>query len=206
MHYRKLLIVVTGCLLGLAAGSARAGVVGLEFDNIGATWTADRSMGYEFTVHAPLEVTELGVYDHNADGLQGAHDAGLWTDTGTLLATTTIAAGTADPLVGHFRWHALDAPVVLTTGQDYVVGAILVESLPNDPYSRAPSGLVTAPRISYITARWAAATSLTYPGTTNPNIGYWGGNIMYNPIPEPAGLGFIGMALLTLRKRRHRKL
>lgn len=59
-----------------------------------------------------MAITQLGVYDNNGDGLANSHDVGLWTADGTLLASATVPAGTAAPLVGGFRYMPI-SPVII---------------------------------------------------------------------------------------------
>src|SRR5512135_2603468 len=64
------------------------------FQNTG-TWT----LGYSFSANSPISVVGLGVYDYLGNGLNVAHDVGLWNASGTLLASTTVPAGSGASLV-----------------------------------------------------------------------------------------------------------
>ena len=79
-----------------------------------------------------LLVTSLGFYDGpntsvaNAasafgDGLLEDHQVGIYNSSGTLLATTTIPAGTSAALVGEFRYLTLSEPITLLAGQSYTI-------------------------------------------------------------------------------------
>ena len=62
------------------------------------------TVGYEFTVGStPLYVSELGYFDNNNDGLNTAHNVGLWNSFGELVATATVSAGTGATLSGGFQ-------------------------------------------------------------------------------------------------------
>ena len=90
--------------------------VGFEDSNNGLT------ISIELTPIADINVTHLGVLDGGSDGpgLGVAHDVGLWTAAGILLATTTVDnSGTLQD--GH-RYAAI-TPVVLSAGQTYTLGA-----------------------------------------------------------------------------------
>lgn len=81
------------------------------------------TVGWSFAVGPrDLTLTALGVYDREADGLLDAHPVGLWTGTGTLLAQTTIPAGTAGTLVGDYRYRSVPH-LTLAAGQTYIIGA-----------------------------------------------------------------------------------
>lgn len=87
--------------------------------------------GYAFkTGDSELTVSWLGYYDAPTDvtgsvgdGLAANHDVGIWEDaTGTMIASTTVAAGTGEPLIGAFRGHAV-TPVILKKNTTYVIAA-----------------------------------------------------------------------------------
>jgi len=70
------------------------------------------------------QVNWLGYYDHNGDGLASSHLISLWDNsTQTIIASATVPAGTAAPLVDGFRWVQLNSTVTLNFGSYYVIGA-----------------------------------------------------------------------------------
>lgn len=74
--------------------------------------------GWDFFNNSPygssnyMAVTQLGVFDQGGDGLANAHEIGIWAANGTLLASTTIPAGTVAPLVDGYRYMPI-TPVLL---------------------------------------------------------------------------------------------
>src|SRR5205085_1953223 len=89
-----------------------------------ATSGADQTVGFQFTDGGPnLEVTALGVWDQNGDGLLNSHFVGIWDINGNLLGQVLVAAGTTDPLIGEFRYATLTQPILLNCGFQYVIGA-----------------------------------------------------------------------------------
>ena len=85
--------------------------------NIGATFRVGA---------ANLSVTHLGYFDAGADGLQVAHDVGIYSKgnpagTGTLLAGVLVPAGTGATYTNGYRWMALAAPLTLQSNTDYVI-------------------------------------------------------------------------------------
>ena len=91
-------------------------------DVIGANQSA--TVGWSFSVGAQtLQVEALGIYDDGANGMQNAHQVGIWTAAGTLLAQTTVPAATAAALVGSYRYVTI-TPITLSAGKTYVVGTM----------------------------------------------------------------------------------
>ncbi len=62
-----------------------------------------------------MAVTQLGVFDQGGDGLANSHAVGIWAVDGTLLASTTIPAGTVAPLVDGYRYMPI-TPVFISPG------------------------------------------------------------------------------------------
>src|SRR5678815_4779246 len=77
--------------------------------------SVEATFGWSFTVGtASLQVTGLGIWDDGNNGLIGAHPVGLWSSSGTLLATTIVPAGTAAPLLGEYRFVSVPNPIMLS--------------------------------------------------------------------------------------------
>lgn len=193
------LLLVFTAVLALIAGQAQAVTeqLGVNVTRVWDSFEADRMAGYEFRVNSTITVTRLGVYDSAMDGLTNNHQVGLWTAAGSLLGSTTVHAGTVDPLFNYFRFGAIQA-VVLDPG-NYVVAASM--PYPGDPQLYNPWGN-SPPEVSWVTARLAFGDTFTFPTQTNPNYGYFGGNIMY-AVPEPGMLSLLAVgALLAVKRRR----
>ena len=70
------------------------------------------------------QVNWLGYYDQNGDGLANSHVVTLWDNsTQTIMASATVPAGTAAPLVNGYRWTPLPSTLTLNYGSYYVIGA-----------------------------------------------------------------------------------
>jgi Domain of unknown function (DUF4082) len=78
--------------------------------------------GFSFTPAQSILVTDLGQWDQTLAGLGSSSPVGLWTATGTLVASATVPAGTTASLVGAYRYVAI-APVALQAGQTYVIAS-----------------------------------------------------------------------------------
>ena len=88
------------------------------------------TLGYEFTPSSPLLVYSLGFADLPSadvpsvgDGLEQPRFVGLWDSNGVLLASVTVPAGTAAPLIDRFRYQDLPTPITLAAGHTYILGA-----------------------------------------------------------------------------------
>src|SRR2546422_9554426 len=58
------------------------------------------------------QVNWLGYYDQNGDGLANSHLVTLWDNsTQSIIASATVPAGTAAPLVNGYRWAPLSSTV-----------------------------------------------------------------------------------------------
>lgn len=80
--------------------------------------------GFEFTTTTRFNVTELGYYDYQQDGLATSHAVGIYNDGGTLLASLTVDAGTANTLLGKFRYKPLGNPLTLSANSTYTIAAV----------------------------------------------------------------------------------
>ncbi len=70
------------------------------------------------------QVNWLGYYDANGDGLANSHLVTLWdNNTQSIIASATVPAGTAAPLVNGYRWVQLPSTIQLNYGSYYVIGA-----------------------------------------------------------------------------------
>jgi len=76
------------------------------------------------------QVNWLGYYDANGDGLANSHVVTLWDNsTQNVIASATVPAGTAAPLINGYRWVQLPSTVNLNYGSYYVIGAQRADQL-----------------------------------------------------------------------------
>ena len=120
------------------------------------------TVGWEFTAQSDLWVSELGFFDLGQDGLNISHDVGIWDQDQQLIVSATVSYGTAAQLIGEYRYASV-APVVLASGQTFVIGATVPIPLslpagfvpdlyPNDTLHIDPLGIVFDALIGLIAA------------------------------------------------------
>jgi len=193
------------------AGPASA-FTGLSFSSPGATNVdSTDTLGYQFQVGASsISLTGLGFYDFGQDGLQTAHDVGLWNNSGSLLTQVSVASGTSAPLVGFYRYAAV-TPITLASGQTYTVGGLFQTG--TDKYSYNIVGLTSDPAINIIIPTvYNTGSTLTMPTSSFPGNNFTGADIQFTtatPVPfefEPTGgLMVLGGAWLLRRHLKNKK-
>jgi PEP-CTERM motif len=172
------------------------------------------------------QVNWLGYYDQNGDGLANSHLITLWDNsTQGILASATVPAGTAAPLVNGYRWVQLSSTVTLNYGSYYIIGAqtdgvdlwgdIIVNNAPDN----GNNGQITwNSEYVQLGAGWEFTRAGRYDSAGNypaapPNQS--GSDAIYpvanlgfdvSPVPEPTSLCLVGMGLtIFIMRRRVRK-
>jgi hypothetical protein len=183
-----------GTLLGFlfwcsSTSAAAIDLTQVDFEYDSSSWT----LGWKFSVSAPTTLTALGVYDSGQDGLAGSAQVGLWLASGGApLVQTTVAAGTAAGLDGHFRFTSVPS-TVLTPGVEYIVGSYLNGDLATALFGG--NGIVD-PRVTVIDARYSSVGSgFAFPDITDPGTegaAFLGGNFQLTPVPLPAAAWLFG--------------
>lgn len=202
---KKCLLVLGS--LALAATSAHADTQGVTLAPGGTTtrngfWT----LGYSFMANVNITATSLSAWDDRGDGfISGPLRVGLWDSAGNLLASTFVDVN--DPLSGDgFRSRAI-APVSLTAGSVYVVGA---QNLSDNYYFNTFGNQTVAPEITWISDRFVSGAGLAFPIFGSGSFaGFYGGNFSFGtvvPVSPAALLGTGGLACFgvfgAIRRRR----
>jgi autotransporter-associated beta strand protein len=227
--------MVVAVLVGGAA-SAGAQVIGFTADPVNTQYGtyADNggaggglNIGRTMTVTgAGIEVFQLGVYDYQSDGLAQSHVVTLFNNQ-TAVASVTIPAGTAAPLMNAFRFEPLATPIYLSAGNYSIVAYQMngTTTQASDPYGNGNAAgfngggnvspgagiydFVTSPSPAYPTQSSGedfAAVSFTYTNaiagsSTWTGLGAnnnWSTPGNWNSAPSsPAGLTFAGSTRLT---------
>jgi hypothetical protein len=170
----------------------------------------DQAVGWQFDVVENVTVTGLGWFDEGLNGLVTSHEVGIWSPTGTLLASTTVSAGTVNSLVGQFR-TAFITPIVLTPGTGYIVGG-LNSANNTERLAGNVTPQTTDTRIVYFDATFSDTTTTLVRPTqfSSASTGFYGPSFSIAPAaPEPstgalfAASGMLGFVALRQRRRRN---
>ncbi|MCP3959345.1 MAG: DUF4082 domain-containing protein [bacterium] len=119
---KKLQLTVIALLIAGLPLAAAADTIAFAPTVGGLIESNTMTFGFEFEPTEDIAVTALGHYDHADDGLVAAHQVGIFNLDGSIVAQTTIPAGTAGQLQDGYRFIALDPAVTLTAGQRYRIG------------------------------------------------------------------------------------
>ena len=194
----------------------------------------DTLFGMDFQVNSqPIQVTQLGVFDNNADGVLNTDNNGtqpivvsLWdVNTGTQLASLNFGAGTGNGTdtnvgAGKVFFKPLSTPVTLAAGDTYYIGEDysgaeqFFNSNGNTATAPTPdsSGLITfvgggrASNVHGLLFTGSNSATTTSNGFIDggPPARYAGPNFAFTTVPEPASVGVMGVVACGLLARRRR--
>ena len=185
-----------------------AGACGFCGDASGST------VGWVFEVSSTIQVGGIGAWDSNIAAFGPDVQAGLWTGAGTLLASTTISAGSpAETSNGNGVWRVESIVTLALTPGRYVVG---LTSFDETPLAQFSTVFTTIPEVTYAGPRVHSGgenTGFAFPDV--PATGLPGGTGIFGPtlvlaapsvLPEPGslalfGFGLVGLGLTTRRQR-----
>jgi hypothetical protein len=189
-----------------------AGTPAISIGSTGTDGSSAATRGWSFTLGNEINVTALGFYDNQLNGLVDSHQVGIWDVSGTLLVTGTVSSGTLSPLTSQFRYTTtLSGTTDLLPG-DYRLGGL---GTLNDQSRRGVlvSDTTTASGVTYI-GSLSNGNAGTFSDPTTPttdlgyDVGYFGPNFQFTPVavPEPGPLGILavaGLCMGLLRRRVH---
>lgn len=199
-----LIMVATG-LMAAATGPVHAITItpAVTYTSAGTlNDTRAFTLGYTFTLSAPVTVNALGYWD---DGNGYSHQVGIWNSSGSLITSTTVLAG--DPLVANFLWDTISS-ITLGAGQ-YTIGGQSYEGGNTYDFLDTATGVNTIPQYTWGTAVYDENPGLNYPTIT----GSYGQNGLLavdfsvaSAVPEPSTwamllLGFAGLGFMAYRRK-----
>jgi hypothetical protein len=167
------------------------------------------------------QVNWLGYYDANGDGLANSHLVTLW-DNGTqaILASATVPAGTAAPLINGYRWVQLSSTLTLNYGSYYVIGAktdgvdLWGDMIANNSPDNGNNGQISW-NSDYVQlgSGWEFTRAGRYdlagnypaepPNQAGSDAIYPVANLGFNvaTVPEPSSLCLVGLGAMVLLRR-----
>jgi Domain of unknown function (DUF4082)/PEP-CTERM motif len=209
------------CLLALAVPAAvLADTPALSFTGTNGSFLDgnSRMIGWQFSLTDAVQITALGWFDLAGDGLNRAHEVGIWeVGSQALVAQATVLQGTAAPLDANFRWASLATPVSLQAGTSYRIAGLDVGAGGDahvwdaflGGYNAQVNGFAVLPQVqlSTGTALGGLAGSFGFPTGLigDSRSALMGPNFAVSAVPEPATalllLGGAGL-LAGLARRR----
>ena len=162
------------------------------------------TVGFIFTATQNVALTALGFHDQQLNGLANAHDIGLFSTSGTLLASATVAAGTAAPLIGEYRYVDLASAFTLLAGTSYVLAA---HTFGADGYRYGGAATLSLdPRLTVPAGAGVHqyGTGLNFPNTVYYDFYATPNMLLAAAVPEPGtwALMIAGLAAVTSIARR----
>lgn len=213
--------ILRGVVLAVfvAAAVFAAPALTINSDTTGVANNGHFSLGYQFSLVNPYNVTMLGFWDYLGDGFDttgssnGGVDVAIYAvndgvdASGTLLASTTVFSGSGIfsnvlPDGSAFRYTMLGSPVALGAGTYEIVGTNHGESyLPN----ANPADVTFNPAVSFVGNVAVSGDTLQFSASTSGSTpAFFGPNFNDAQVPEPAtfGLGLMGLSAILLWRRR----
>jgi hypothetical protein len=189
-----------------AAGAAPAATSAISTDPVSPPFGEQSySVGWRFQALQNVSVVSLGALDPDSqNGLASSMDVGIWTDSGTLLASLTVPAGTAGTLVDNYLYADLITPISLTTGDFYRIADSPTSGL--NAYMFSGVSVTDSAAVGFDQGYEATSNnSLTFPTTSGGSSAFFGPNFQYVPEPTSFALVALGFAACAGYRSPRRK-
>lgn len=198
---KKLILLAAAVLIAMASACRTNAQLIQTVTGGNALSVGPGTAGFEFTVGLqPLTLQTLGVYDEFNDGvLSDPHTVGIWTSTGTLLGKATVTQATATE-VNNFFYVNLITPITLQSGSTYRIAAQYADVTLDLARGNVPAGGVTVNSdITLKDAYLSSGSGFDFPdlNVAGANLGFFGPNAGFTPVPEPAWAGAITAGALA---------
>ena len=185
--------------IALAGDSARATPIGYASSGGTSGSNSSFTMGVQFETNQIIFIDSLGVLDVFENGLDEAHEVGLWDASGNPLAFATVQAGTGSALQDGFRFESI-TPVELAAGETFIVAAYYGQELISgdklfDTTPTADPAITLNP-----VTMFGFGSSLEFPEQVNIDFRSTAG-FTFVPEPTTALLLTAGLAVLAVRGR-----
>lgn len=164
-----------------------------------------QTYGWSFMVNQEIQLVSLGYLDVGLDGLIDEHDIGLWSDSGTLLRSSTVSSGTISPLADGFRYASVEA-FSLLPGFVYVVGGYTTSASDLIGFSSNIFFDGFAPEVTFVQGRYRGSSELTFPTNSVDEFAYLGASFQFQQVPEPTSIKIFGLALCLFVLFRQSKM
>jgi hypothetical protein len=195
-------VIALGTLVvwaALAGESADASVIGYTSSGGSIDPNESFTMGVRFDTNQRIVIDSLGVLDVDEDGLDAAHDVGLWDAFGNLLASQTVQAGTASTLLDGYRLEPI-SPFELAAGETFIVAAYYGEGPITDKLFETTPTVNPAITLDPVTM-FVSGSSLDFPAQVSFDFRSTAG-FTFVPEPTTALLLMAGLAGLAVGSRR----
>ena len=172
--------------------------------------------GYDFTLNSATTIRAMGILDHDANGLNSAHQVGLWDNGGSLLRSTTIdnesvvvAGGTGT--VERVQWMFENVDEIVLGAGTYFIGM-------TQPTTGQDLGYLAGVTFNFDGVKGAGriggfsqgGLTLAFPGANSNFNGFFGPNLSSSyvgtiPLPGALGLlllGLTGLGFVSAGRRR----
>lgn len=201
MTRHKVCLRTVACLLlGFTFGAnALASVAATVPDplNLDIQTPANAVVGWEFSPLFDIEVTALGIFDFDGDGMSDVHTLAIWTSAGDLITQQLFVPGTGTTLIDQFRYQEI-VPIMLQGDEKYIIGAyypgtagdaIAVANFANE--------FETSAFITALGGRVASTDGFTFPDVES-SAHFFGPNFQFTVVPVPAAAYLFLTGLITL--------